>query len=219
MRRSDTLTRKPVVGCGRAVGPDRREADRVVDTFGNDGEDRVAAAFEHHGPRVAAYALRRTSTADAADVVADTFLVAWRRRDDMPAEPQTLPWLYGVARGVLANQRRSHRRRSRLRSKLAIEFAGHAVDPPDFDGGERFTRVARALDTLPAADAEILRLIAWEGLSPGEVATVMDLAPGTARQRIHRARKRLRNQLAADPQQLATVPDHPNRDVSPGGER
>lgn len=163
-----------------------------------DAHERVADIYERYAPQIAAYALRRSSGADAADTVAETFLVAWRRRDAVPEEPDTLPWLYGVARRVLANQRRSHRRRGRLSDRLAAEFVTHESDPPRLENAEEFSRVANALGRLSTDDAELLRLMAWEALTPAEIATTMGIAPGTARQRISRARQRLRKQLDND---------------------
>ena len=87
-------------------------------TCDGDADLVVTRVYERYAADIAAYALRRSAAADAADVVADTFLVAWRRRGDIPAEPKTLPWLYGVARRVLANQRRSRNRRTRLHDRL-----------------------------------------------------------------------------------------------------
>lgn len=163
-----------------------------------DHEDSVARLYERYASRISAYALRRTPSSDAADVVSETFLVAWRRSDVIPAEPDTLPWLYGVARHVLANQRRSRRRRGRLRDRLAREFDGYSAITASVESTEEFQRVARALEQLPLEDAELLRLIAWEALNPAEIAVMMGIESNAARQRIHRARKRLRSQLATD---------------------
>ena len=158
---------------------------------------RVTAIYERHAGAIAAYALRRAPAADAADVVADTFLVAFRRHDEMPGEPNTLPWLYGVARRVLANQRRSTERRTRLHERLRHEF----VDFDQRNAGaldtDEFRQVAAALSALSADDAELLRLTAWEGLSPAELAMTMDLDASVVRQRLRRARQRLRRQLGA----------------------
>ncbi len=170
----------------------------MTDSHEADAQNRVADIYEEYAPNVAAYALRRASGSDAADVVAETFLVAWRRRDVVPGEPDTLPWLYGVARRVLANQRRANRRSGQLKDRLASEFVRHDVGLPPLEDVEEFRRVARALRELSDDDAELLRLTAWEALSPSEIATSMDIAPGTARQRISRARQRLRKHLASD---------------------
>src|SRR3954471_20347596 len=78
----------------------------------DDGQSEFERLWARHHRRVHAYALRRTDRASAEDVVSETFLTAWRRRGEMPADE--LPWLLGVARLVLANQARSQRRRDAL---------------------------------------------------------------------------------------------------------
>lgn len=176
----------------------QRRKSTMTDAGSSDARERVADIYEQYAPQVAAYAIRRAESSDAADVVAETFLVAWRRRDSVPPEPNTLPWLYGVTRRVLANQRRTRHRRGRLRNRLATEFIEHEVNSPALEDVEEFRRVALAMKSLSEEDAELLRLTAWEALTPSEIAAVFDIAPGTARQRISRARQRLRKQLAKD---------------------
>lgn len=158
----------------------------------------MADIYERYSPNIAAYALRRAAAADAADVVAETFLVAWRRVDVVPDEPNTLPWLYGVARRVIANQRRTEQRRGRLKQRLATEFIRHSEVRSAIDTSDDAGRVASAMSKLSSDDAELLRLIAWEDLTPSEVAAAMDLVPSTARQRISRARRRLQKHLDED---------------------
>ena len=147
---------------------------------------------------VLGYALRRVGTpADAADVVAETFLVAWRRRDDVPAGEDARLWLYGVTRRVLANQRRGALRRSALGGRLRAELPGVL---PDLAGAvaDR-TDTARALARLGSADREVVELTAWEGLDSREVAEVLGITPMAARARLSRARQRLRGLLGHDP--------------------
>jgi RNA polymerase sigma factor (sigma-70 family) len=98
-------------------------------------EVRFERLYAEHGRAVLAYAVRRAADAqDAADVVADTFLVAWRRLDDVPPAGAARLWLYGVARHVLANQQRSERRRERLAERLRHELPGalEGVPPPAY---------------------------------------------------------------------------------------
>jgi RNA polymerase sigma-70 factor (ECF subfamily) len=138
---------------------------------------------------------RRTDPATADDVLADTLLVCWRRLDELPEDP--LPWAYGVARNCLANAQRSGRRQLRLAAKIAV------VDPPatmtaELGNESAADRVADALAALRPADAELLRLWAWEQLTPAEIATVLDLTPNAVSIRLHRAREKLRVQLRKD---------------------
>jgi RNA polymerase sigma-70 factor (ECF subfamily) len=154
-------------------------------------EVRFRKLYADHRGEILAFALRRVADPeDAADVLAETFLVAWRRLDDLPPQSQARFWLIGVARRALANQRRGEDRRSRLverlRTELAVDLARIRVETPD--GGE----VLAALETLHPADQELLRLNAWEGLAPTEAALVLGISSVAARSRLHRARRRLR---------------------------
>jgi RNA polymerase sigma factor (sigma-70 family) len=160
-------------------------------------EETFRRVYAGNFEAVLAYATRRvTQPADAADVVAETFLVAWRRAKDMPPGDEARLWLYGVARRVLANHERGGVRRERLRQRL-LSFA-----PPD-PGIDLPSRLAvrAAVASLPEMDREVLMLTAWEGLEPSEAATVLRISPAAVRTRLSRARARLRNLLgdAAEP--------------------
>jgi RNA polymerase sigma-70 factor (ECF subfamily) len=160
-------------------------------------QERFAAAFEAHSRAILAYALRRVDEpADAADIVAETFLVAWRRIGDLPRGEDCRPWLYGVARLVLANQRRGRLRHAALGEKLRAAVA--RLDPIAIDGTADAARaVHAALARLGSEDRELLTLANWERLSPAEIAVVLGIPAGTARTRLHRARGRLREHLQA----------------------
>jgi RNA polymerase sigma-70 factor, ECF subfamily len=131
---------------------------------------------------------RRTDAATADDVLAETLLVCWRRYDDLPAEP--LPFAYGVARLCLANAERGARRQRRLAGKIATLDPPREVPEPVGDH-----RLGEALAALPPDDAELLRLWAWEQLTAGEMATVLDITPNAASIRLHRAKEKLRVEL------------------------
>lgn len=140
------------------------------------------------------YALRRTSSPDdAADVTAETMLVAWRRLHEMPAGDEARLWLYGVARRVLSNQRRGAERRDRLGSRLKEQLAASVPDHADAVADR--LRVRGALERLSRADRELLELTAWEGLEPRDVAVVLGVPARTVRTRLSRARARLRAEL------------------------
>jgi RNA polymerase sigma-70 factor (ECF subfamily) len=161
-------------------------------------EARFDRIYAEHGRAVLAFALRRTTHAqDAADVVAEVFLVAWRRLDDVPSGEGGRLWLYGVARHALANQERSERRRVRLAERLRRELpaAVQSVPPPAPETGT----IRAALGRLGSEDREILRLAGWEELTPGEIATVLGISQVAARSRLHRARRRLRAALQGAP--------------------
>ncbi|MDP3713391.1 MAG: sigma-70 family RNA polymerase sigma factor [Mycobacteriales bacterium] len=132
------------------------------------------------------YLRRRTDAATADDVLGDVLLVMWRRRLDIP-EDAALPWCYGVARGCLGNARRGDDRRLRLVQRIAAESVAADSADPDLDA---------ALARLPDRDRELLRLWAWEGLAPREIAVVLGITPNAASIRLHRAKDALRKDLA-----------------------
>ncbi len=136
------------------------------------------------------YALRRVDRPEsAADVVADTFLVAWRRIDEIPDE-QARPWLFGVARNVLANHQRADRRRADLGARLRQELAGATTVEPAVP-----PEIAHAFRALPEGDREVLRLVAWEGLTADDLAVALGCSVNAARIRLHRARRRFAEAL------------------------
>jgi RNA polymerase sigma factor (sigma-70 family) len=157
---------------------------------------RFGLLFDAHRRTVLAYVLRRVDDReDAADVLAETFLIAWRRLEDVPRGDGARPWLLGVARRVLANQRRGARRHFGLADRLGRELAGRLATVDE--ASETDLLVRRALASLSERDREVLMLAAWEGLSPAEIATAIGVSRVTARSRLHRARRRLRAELAA----------------------
>jgi len=140
------------------------------------------------------FLVRRTDPATADDVLADTLLVCWRRFDQIPGDP--LPWAYGVARNCLANAERGERRQRRLAAKVAsVTTEGVVPDPADTPGDEAVTT---ALAELRPAEAELLRLWAWEDLAPAEIAVVLGITPNAASIRLHRARQSLADRLGKD---------------------
>ncbi len=165
-------------------------------------EDRFRRLYAAHVREVLAYAVRRTVDAeDAADVVAETFLVAWRRLPAVPLGEEARPWLYGVARRTLANQRRGEHRRHRLAERLRADLAALGAGA---GAEEHDERLDAALASLPDDDREILRLSAWEELTPTQVARVLGISAIAARSRLHRARRRLARALTGQHPDLST---------------
>jgi RNA polymerase sigma factor (sigma-70 family) len=164
--------------------------------------ERFERLFREHYAAVRGYALRRTVRDAVPDVVSETFLVAWRRLDDVPDD--ALPWLYGVARRVLANQRRSAGRSAALERRLetAAPAAG-AADPAESLGEAELVR--GALARLPEPYREALMLVAWHGLSGARAARAAGCTRAAFGVRLHRARTRLRRELRAlEPQAAAS---------------
>jgi RNA polymerase sigma-70 factor (ECF subfamily) len=171
-----------------------------------DADDRSAELerlFQRTFRRVLAYCLRRTGETAAHDVVAEVYVVAWRRRRQVPADgEEAVLWLLGIARRVLANQARSQSRWKRLLLRAAEHAEpphdGHYRDDPGGTGGagDAGDAVTTALARSSAADRELLRLAYWDDLSRQDIATVLGISVGAVDTRLHRARQRLRAHLA-----------------------
>lgn len=168
---------------------------------------RFETLFGAYSPDIVAYCgWRAASPSDAQDAVAEVFLTAWRRLDRLPEDDAVRGWLYATARRVIANQRRSSRRRVALKERLALEAVPAPQEPPSPDREEAL--VHAALRRLGPRDREVLLLAEWEGLAPAQIATVLGCLTVTARGRLHRARRRFRavfeDLLARDEREAAT---------------
>jgi RNA polymerase sigma-70 factor (ECF subfamily) len=171
-----------------------RKGDVVEDS---DTEGVFSEAFDRCAPSVLRFARRRLGNPDAAwDVVNETFTTAWRHWDRRPSDEELLPWLYAIARNAVRDELRAAGRRSRLTARLfATSLTHHTSDSAD--GVVLGQSVREAFARLPAADREVLRLVAWEGLGDARsVGLTLGLSAATARVRIHRARHRLRALMA-----------------------
>lgn len=170
--------------------------------------ERFEAVYRELYDPICGYAVRRARRPeDAAEVIAETFATLWRRFDSCPQGDELRPWLFGVARRVLANQRRGARRRSALAERLA----GHVAETtsPMGAAAEASSALARAFEGLGDSDRELLSLLAWEGLTRDELAVALGTSRAVVRLRLHRARKRLRDALAAET--AARAPSGPIR--------
>jgi RNA polymerase sigma-70 factor (ECF subfamily) len=163
------------------------------------GTDQRRERFEslvHVNSRaILGYALRRTERPeDAADVLAEVLLIAWRRLDAVPRAPEARLWLFGVARRVIANENRSAAARFRLGERLRQEVSQVVAD--ESAAIDERESVRAALGRLREEDREILLLVAWEDLKVTDAAKVIGISAPGARSRLHRARRRLRRELA-----------------------
>lgn len=164
----------------------------VHDPAGTDFEE----CFRAHYPRVLAYVLRRLPDRSAAeDLTAETFLIAWRRREKIPADP--LPWLFTVAANQLRNERRSGRRRAELAVRVAAE---PALEPAPAVAETQ--HILDGLARLDERDREVLMLVTWDGLDRARAAAVLGCSEKTFAVRLHRARRRLVLALASTPPSL-----------------
>jgi RNA polymerase sigma factor (sigma-70 family) len=178
----ESLVFSDPVGGERVTERERERRRRFNDLFASYSSDIVAYCGWRAG-----------SASDAQDAAAEVFLTAWRRLADLPEDDAARVWLYATARRVIANQRRSSRRRLALQERLAHE-ASVPRQAPVADPEELLVLVLvhEALHRLGPRDREVLLLAEWEGLSPTQIASVLGCLTVTARGRLHRARRRFR---------------------------
>lgn len=161
-------------------------------------EDRFRSLCDDHYEAVLRFARRRTDPASAEDVVAETFLVAWRRLDDVPARPgEALPWLYAVARNCLLNVGRGETRQRAVAVRLASQTApgrGGHVDSI----GDRLD-LADAWRRLTTEEQEVLALTVWEDLTSPQAGRVLGISSAAYRVRLTRARRSLARHLHQPP--------------------
>jgi RNA polymerase sigma-70 factor, ECF subfamily len=194
----------------------------VHDSSWEQDEKRFNSLYREHYRSVSAYAVRRSeSQADAADVVADVFAIAWRRLPEVPYPPADLLWLYAVARRVVAGKRRSA---VRMRS-LIRRLQANTVPAPADTGDQVSDRVLDAVARLRPAEREAIALVHWERLSHAEAAQVLGCSANAVAIRVHRASGRLRQALAELARPRQAPPDGDNervalvvRDSSPASE-
>jgi RNA polymerase sigma-70 factor (ECF subfamily) len=161
-------------------------------------EERFRELYRSHRGAITAYVRRRAPAEAVEDIVADTFLVCWRRRDRVP--PDALPWLYAVALRTAAN----HRRKQAHASPTGVPSDTPAF-APRLSAGDPM--LADAFAALSERDREVLCLVAWEDLPLHQAAKVLQCSPVAARVRFHRARRRLAERLAeAEPNASAPQP-------------
>ncbi|WP_305788683.1 RNA polymerase sigma factor [Symbioplanes lichenis] len=160
-------------------------------------EERLRALHAETYADLLRFVKRRIPDDDADDIVAATFEVAWRRFADLPEDAR--PWLFGIARHLLANQDRKRLRRSVVDVRMVADVSAAEADRAP--GVDARIDLVRAWWTLSAADREVLALVAFDGLDDGQAATVLGCRRATFRMRLTRARQRLRAALDAAPRQ------------------
>jgi RNA polymerase sigma-70 factor (ECF subfamily) len=174
-----------MVGVGR--GSDSVETDGTVAST-----ERFEALYERHVRAMTAYCARRLPDDQVDDGVADTFLVVWRRIDDVPDGDAERLWMYRVAHRVVGHAWRSSQRRRRLTSRVGWRPPVRAAGPEESAvDGDDVRRVLAAAERLKPTDAEVLRLFVWERLGAGEIAAVLEITPNAVHQRLHRAKQHL----------------------------
>jgi RNA polymerase sigma-70 factor (ECF subfamily) len=143
-----------------------------------------------HSRSVYRYVMRRLSDwSSCEDVVSETFLIAWRRRDQLPPRDRELAWLYAIALRVLSNQRRSRDRRERLKTRIALERSEMKVEAED----SRVDSFMKVVVRLRADDRVLLEHVYWERLTYREIADILGISVNAVGIRINRAKKSLKN--------------------------
>jgi RNA polymerase sigma factor (sigma-70 family) len=188
------------------VSPDRRPGGE---------QTRFTRLAETTGPRILAYLARRIDPpGDAADVLAEVLAIAWRRVADLPTdEGEAAAWLFGIARGTLANHRRGQARRHALADRLRDHLAHRQREAAP--AADEIIAVRDALGRLAPDDRELLALVVWDGLRADEAAAILNISAEAARQRLVRARRRLRAELDTAPD--ATTGNDGRRSFTPTG--
>lgn len=158
--------------------------------------EAFAALFDRYSAMLYRYVSRRLGPETAEDVVGETFLVAFSKRDRYDlAQPDARPWLFGIATKLVARQHRTEGAHYRALRRSPVE--GPAEGPADRVAAGVTASAARpllleALDGLPRRDRDVLLLVAWGDLAYEEVASALDIPVGTVRSRLNRARRKVR---------------------------
>ncbi|WP_307797121.1 RNA polymerase sigma factor [Actinomadura barringtoniae] len=161
--------------------------------------ERFESLFQRHAPTIMRYVVRRLGTEPADDIVAETFLVAFRRRESYDlARTDARPWLYGIATNLVRRHRRSEVRQLRALARTGVDpvtesFTEAADTRLSADAARR--PLAAAIARLPAAQRDVLLLVSWEGLTYDEAGRALGVPPGTVRSRMNRVRNKLRAAL------------------------
>jgi RNA polymerase sigma-70 factor (ECF subfamily) len=175
---------------------------------------RFEELFEAHYAELTRFATRRVGTDAAGDIVAGTFLIAWRRFRELPAG-HARAWLYSTARQVIANELRGRTRLERLTAKAAavrdVHVADHSAQV------DEQIRIRAVLAELSPADQEALRLIEWEGLDVAEAARVLRCTRTALKVRLHRARRRFAQRLQATDDQRSPAAGRTRPSIVPEG--
>jgi RNA polymerase sigma factor (sigma-70 family) len=165
--------------------------------------EQFAGLFDRHAPRIHRYIARRVGPDVSDDLLAETFLAAFAKRRGYDLDYRSAaPWLYGIATNLVGQQRRDEARQLRIRHSALpdLDAPGHADQvAADVTAESLRAMLATAVVGLPAAERDVLLLVAWEQLTYEEVATALGIPVGTVRSRLSRARTRLRAALADGP--------------------
>jgi RNA polymerase sigma factor (sigma-70 family) len=188
----------------QATGPVACDSDAAIIGRSLREPECFAAVFDRYYPQIHGFAARRLGQGLADDVAAETFLIAFAARgryDGSRADAR--PWLYGIASNLVARHHRAEQRRYRAMARTGTDeiSEGYADQVAGrLDAQARRAPLAAALAGVADGDRDVLLLVAWAGLTSQEAGQALGIPAGTARSRLHRARKQIRAALGqADP--------------------
>jgi RNA polymerase sigma factor (sigma-70 family) len=175
-----------------------------------------AELFDRHHGELYRYLRRRAGPSVAADIAAETFLIAFARRGSYRPDRQSVrPWLYGIAHNLLRNHARSERRQWLAYARHGEmpdvdESAADAFGNADrrADASVAAARIGPILASLPAGDRDVLLLFAWADMSYADIASTLQIPVGTVRSRLNRARRQLRGETELEPMNLVIGGSH-----------
>ncbi|MFF4254714.1 RNA polymerase sigma factor [Streptomyces sp. NPDC001663] len=193
---------------------DRGESDARVIERSRDEPEAFAALYDRHADAVHRYAARRLGPEAAEDLMAETFVTAFQRRETYDlTRADARPWLFGIATNLVGRHRRAEARRFKALAQVPVPVeheepvADRAVARAGATGVRR--DLAAALAGLSARHRDVVLLVAWGGLDYEEAAVALGVPVGTVRSRLHRARSRLREALGGtDPTALREADAH-----------
>ncbi|MER6578594.1 RNA polymerase sigma factor [Nonomuraea sp. NPDC001023] len=192
---------------------DTSPADSAVLARSRQEPEVFAEIFRRHAPEIKRFVVRRLGPDVAEDVVAETFLAAFRQRGRYDlARHNALPWLYGIATNLVGRHKRTEARQLNLLARTGVD---PVTEPFTSRSDERLSAqavkqgLAAALAALPAGHRDVLLLVTWGGLSYPEAAEALGIRVGTVRSRVNRARAKIRAELGGtDPTALAVEEVH-----------
>lgn len=160
--------------------------------------ERFERLWRAHHQSVARFVARRLPAhEDGADLVAEVFLIAWKRLHELPpGTAASLPWLYGVAFKTIGNRLRGSQRQAALKAKLRSEHEAAPAEDQPAEWGPDTAALIAAFNELPIHDREAIALVTWEELTPQEASEAAGISAGRFRVRLHRAKRRLRQSVA-----------------------
>lgn len=154
-----------------------------------------AMIYDRHAARVYSFVSRRIGSGAADDLMSETFLVAFERRERFDTSiDDARPWLFGIATTLMKRHRRLEARAlARIEPTVSLFMEADVDERLDAESAAK--RMGKALTTLPSGDRDALLLYAWADLDYGGVAQALGIPIGTVRSRLNRARRKLRHAL------------------------